>query len=133
MNVMGNSSGRVRSWDQLLGHHFPTLKHLFLRAACGPSSGMKGMGKAGCWRDWADSARNIFVVEMESRPKRNLLPRCLKCKCLTEVNQQSAQLQTKPKQNLLPKCLKSWLTSGQCSLHIPFIPGMHRQFAKGGQ
>ena len=53
--------------------------------------------------------------------KLNLLPRCLKYWCLTEVNQQSAQLQTKPKQNLLPKCLKSWLTSGRYRRPMPLI------------
>ena len=48
----------------------------------------------------------------------------MRCKERALINQvQNLQFQTKQKKQLLTKCLKSWLTSGQCSLPIPFILG----------
>ena len=38
-----------------------------------PDQGHERDGKSGCWQYWA-----ILVSEMESLPKQNLLPRCLK-------------------------------------------------------
>ena len=54
------------------------MRHFILYPRYAVAAGMKGMEQVAAGSTWLIQQGNILISEMESLPKRNLLPWCLK-------------------------------------------------------